>query len=155
MEEELDHCASTLVLRANALRDLYLMYQSFHTLGPKESGRESMLIFVMRNRLTFMIIVDSHSQWQEIKIMPSTMACRTVEFMRSFFTWQLPETVVSGNDPSFKPENFKTFAKRNGIKQVSSTTYYAWHMVRKTKVCTTQRKFSHNQYWTLELCALT
>jgi transposase InsO family protein len=37
----------------------------------------------------------------------------------------LPETAVSDNGPPFQAEEFKTFIRKNDVKQVFSPTYYA------------------------------
>jgi transposase InsO family protein len=59
--------------------------------------------------------------------MTSTTAGKPIEIMRFLFlAWELPEMVMSYNGPSFQAEEFKTFLKRNGVKQVFSPSYYAW-----------------------------
>jgi transposase InsO family protein len=58
--------------------------------------------------------------------MPYTAVSKTTGIMRSIFVArELPEMVVSDNGPSFEAKAFKTFLKRNCVKQTFQPPYYA------------------------------
>ena len=57
--------------------------------------------------------------------MPSTTASRTIDELRKpFSSYGLPEQIVTDNGPQFVSEEFATFGKLNGIKQVKSAPYH-------------------------------
>ena len=60
----------------------------------------------------FMILVDSHSKWLKVKIMPNVTSETTIEISASF---GIPERLVSDNGPQFSSREFVEFSKRNGI----------------------------------------
>ena len=50
----------------------------------------------------FLIIVDTHSKWPEVIVMPSTTSQTTIETLQTLFSrYDLPEQVVSDNGPQF------------------------------------------------------
>ena len=49
----------------------------------------------------FLLIVDAHSQWPEVREVRATTTAKTIEFLRQLFcTYGLPEQLVSDNGPS-------------------------------------------------------
>ena len=73
----------------------------------------------------FFIIVDAHSKWPEVIIMPSTTSLHTIETLRSIFSqYGLPEQLVSDNGPQFTSQEFAQFMKGNGIKHIRSAPYH-------------------------------
>ena len=73
----------------------------------------------------FLLVVDAHSKWPEVREMKSTTAARTIEVLRQLFASHgLPEQVVSDNGPQFTAEEFAAFMKVNGIKHIRSTPYH-------------------------------
>ena len=58
-------------------------------------------------------------------MMAEATSVATVNKLRQIFsTHGLPQVSVSDNGPAFIGEEFKTFMKRNGIKQVYSAPYH-------------------------------
>ena len=73
----------------------------------------------------FLIAVDAHSKWPEVKIMSSTPTTKSVEVLRTMFaTHGLPAQVVTDNGPQFTSEEFNVFMKMNGIHHVTSAPYH-------------------------------
>lgn len=73
----------------------------------------------------FLILVDAHSKWMEVKPVSSATSAVTIEQLRSIFaTHGLPEMLVSDNGSVFTSEEFKAFTKNNGIRHVTSAPYH-------------------------------
>ena len=72
-----------------------------------------------------LVVVDLHSKWIEVQKMSTTTAVATIEQLRVMFArWGIPETIVSDNGPQFVAQEFKTFCKSNGVKQVLVAPYH-------------------------------
>ena len=72
----------------------------------------------------FMVLVDAHSKWQEIKIMKSITSSKTIENLREIFaTHGIPDTIVSDNGATFTSSEFKKFTDGNGIKHIRTAPY--------------------------------
>lgn len=81
--------------------------------------------FAQKEGKYFLVLVDSHSKWLEIRIMDNTSAKKTVEEMRSIFAaYGLPREVVSDNGPQFRSHEFEEFLRTNGIKHTVSPPYH-------------------------------
>ena len=73
----------------------------------------------------FLVLVDAHSKWMDVHIVPSTNSSSVISILRSTFaTHGLPEVVVSDNGSAFTSLEFRTFLKKNGIKQITSAPYH-------------------------------
>ena len=73
----------------------------------------------------FLILVDAHSKWMEVKPVSSATSAVTIEQLRSIFaTHGLPEMLVSDNGSVFTSDEFKDFTKSNGIRHVTSAPYH-------------------------------
>ena len=73
----------------------------------------------------FVVLVDAHSKWMDLHIVPSTNSSNIISILRSTFaTHGLPEVVVSDNGSAFMSLEFRTFLKKNGIKQITSAPYH-------------------------------
>ena len=73
----------------------------------------------------FLILVDAHSKWIEVKPVTSATLSTTIEQLRSIFaTHGLPELLVSDNGSVFTSAEFKDFTKNNGIRHVTSAPYH-------------------------------
>ena len=72
----------------------------------------------------FLVIVDSHSKWLDVHIMPNITSSTTVEKLREVFAiHDIPKKMVTDNEASFTSEEFKQFVNSNGIKHVTSAPY--------------------------------
>lgn len=73
----------------------------------------------------FLVLIDAHSKWIDVHIMPSITAAHTIEKLRIVFsTHGLPRKVVTDNGPSFTSEEFRTFLSNNGIAHVTTAPYH-------------------------------
>ena len=71
----------------------------------------------------FLVVVDAHSKWIEIVVVPSTATHHTIQHLRrSFSTQGLPKVLVSDNATSFTSSEFQGFMTWNG-----SATYTQHH----------------------------
>jgi hypothetical protein len=73
----------------------------------------------------FLIIVDPHSKWPEVEIMPSTTSTQTIDRLRTIFArYGVPAQVVTDNGPQFTSAEFQTFLKTNGIKHITTAPFH-------------------------------
>ena len=73
----------------------------------------------------FLVLVDAHSKWLEVRPMSSITSSQTIEQLRSIFSVHgLPKKIVTDNGPSFTSGEFKQFMKQNGIIHVTSAPYH-------------------------------
>ena len=73
----------------------------------------------------FLLLVDAHSKWMEVHIVPSTSAEATFAKLRNIFaTFGLPEQLVSDNGSSFTSTEFQKFLMENGVKQTLTSPYH-------------------------------
>ena len=73
----------------------------------------------------FFIVVDARSKWLEVIPMHSTSADKTIQVLRHLFSsYGLPNQIVSDNGPQFTSEEFKTFLRQNGIRQILIPPYH-------------------------------
>lgn len=69
----------------------------------------------------FLIVIDAHSKWLEVKRISNSSTAVTVDALNSIFaTHGLPVTLVSDNGTAFTSEEFKNYCKLSGIKHVTS-----------------------------------
>lgn len=72
----------------------------------------------------YLVLVDAHSKWLEVKRVSSATTTVTIEVLRSIFaTHGLPEMLVSDNGTAFTSSQFKHFTSQNGIRHVTSAPY--------------------------------
>ena len=72
----------------------------------------------------FLVLIDAHSKWMEVDIVPSTATSHTVQRLCHIFeTHGLPETIVSDNGACFTSAEFSEFMARNGIRHIKSAPY--------------------------------
>ena len=73
----------------------------------------------------FLIVMDAHSKWIEVEIVPSTATSHTIQKLRNMFaTHGLPETVVSDNGSCFTSGEFSTFMAYYGVRHIKSAPYH-------------------------------
>ena len=71
----------------------------------------------------FLLVIDSNSKWLEVELMPSTASEATIEKLREMFArYGNPEQLVSDNGPHFTSHEFAEFMKRNGIKNLNTSS---------------------------------
>ena len=76
-------------------------------------------------RKMFLIAIDAHSKWMEVKIINSATAQATIEHLRaSFARFGLPEVVVTDNGTCFTSNEFQEFTQRNNIRHVRTAPYH-------------------------------
>jgi len=72
----------------------------------------------------FLVVVDAHSKWPEVRELRVTTAAKTIEVLRQLFSaYGLPEQLVTDNGPQFTSEEFALFAKQNVIKHIRTSPY--------------------------------
>ena len=81
--------------------------------------RISMDLFEYGGR-TYLITVDYHSRWVEIKLLPTP----TAKCVELFATHGIPDTVISDNGPYFSPVPFQEFAAKCGFVHTTSSPRY-------------------------------
>ena len=73
----------------------------------------------------FLVIVDSHSKWLEVRIVQSVTSSSTIQELRSVFaTHGLPEIIVSDNGTAFTSSEFQEFTSKNGIRHIKTAPYH-------------------------------
>ena len=73
----------------------------------------------------FLVTVDAHSKWMDVKAMKSATSSSTIEHLRSLFaTHGLPELLVSDNGTVFTSSEFKRFLQQNGIRHSTCAPYH-------------------------------
>ena len=73
----------------------------------------------------FFLVIDAHSKWPEVSIMPSTTAGRTINVLKEMFArFGIPQQLVSDNGPQFVSDEFKQFMTANGVKHIKSSPYH-------------------------------
>ena len=73
----------------------------------------------------FLVVVDAHSKWMEVKMVKTATTSTTLTALRSIFaTHGIPELLVSDNGPVFTSAEFKNFTQQNGIRHTTSAPYH-------------------------------
>ena len=81
--------------------------------------------FCQKDSDFFLVVVDSHSKWIEVKHMTSTTCEKTIDELRLIFAAHgLPEELVSDNGPQFVSHMFSEFMMKNGIKHTLVPPYH-------------------------------
>ncbi|XP_062708968.1 uncharacterized protein K02A2.6-like [Aedes albopictus] len=75
--------------------------------------------------LYFLIMVDAHSKWPEVKVVPDITTETTIRTMREFFAnFGLPSVLVTDRGTQFTSEHFQRFLKNNGIIHKMGAPYH-------------------------------
>ena len=73
----------------------------------------------------FLLLVDAHSKWIEVRPVNNATSIITIDQLRSIFTTHgLPEMLVTDNGTVFTSDEFNRFTKQNGIRHVRSVPYH-------------------------------
>ena len=73
----------------------------------------------------FLILVDAHSKWMEVKLVKTATSTITIEHLRNIFaTHGLPEMLETDNASYFTSTEFQDFMKLNGVRHVTSAPYH-------------------------------
>ena len=73
----------------------------------------------------FLIVIDAHSKWLEVRVMDSTTSSAVISTLRSIFAqFGLPSVIVTDNGRNFTSTEFHKFLKKNGIKHILSSPYH-------------------------------
>ena len=73
----------------------------------------------------FLVLVDAHSEWMDVRLMHSIKAHGMIEQLRMIFaTHGIPQKIVSDNGPTFTSQEFKIFMTQNGILHITSAPYH-------------------------------
>ena len=88
----------------------------------------------------FLVVVDAHSKWPEVRVMHSTTTQHTIEVLSEIFAIHgLPRVLVTDNGPQFTAKEFAEFLKTNCIVHRTSAPYHpatnglAENMVKNVK----------------------
>ncbi|XP_055605434.1 uncharacterized protein K02A2.6-like [Uranotaenia lowii] len=73
----------------------------------------------------FLVVVDAHSKWPEIRILRSPSTSAVIEFLEELFArFENPSTIISDNGSQFTSEQFLSFCASNGIQHLRSAPYH-------------------------------
>jgi len=73
----------------------------------------------------FLVLVDAHSKWMEVKAVKAATSASTISQLRSIFaTHGIPELLVSDNGSVFTSSEFEEFMRLNGIRHTTSAPYH-------------------------------
>ena len=74
---------------------------------------------------TFLVVVDAHTKWLDVHILPAATSSATITCLRKIFaTFGVPEILVSDNGSNFTSQEFETFLKQNGVIHKTSAPYH-------------------------------
>ena len=64
----------------------------------------------------FLIVVDAHSKWMKVELVPAATSAHTIQKLQAMFTTHgPPELLVSDNGTAFTSADFQEFLSRNGL----------------------------------------
>ena len=93
--------------------------------GPSRPFQRVHIDFRQKGKDYFLVLIDSHSKWIDVKHMTSTTTERIIDELRLIFAEHgLPEQLVSDNGPQFTSEQFARFTRQNGIKHILVPPYH-------------------------------
>ncbi|XP_031780280.1 uncharacterized protein K02A2.6-like [Nasonia vitripennis] len=77
------------------------------------------------NGFMYLIIIDAHSKWIDIKEMSDITAKNTIGAFKEYFSvWGLPNALVMDNGPTFTSEASKEFLDNNNVKHNRTAPYH-------------------------------
>jgi hypothetical protein len=73
----------------------------------------------------FLVLVDQHSRWPEVKLLKSTDTSAIIVKLRDIFVnFGIPNILISDNGPQFVSAEFYNFCKSNGITHRTVSPYH-------------------------------
>ncbi|XP_055605734.1 uncharacterized protein K02A2.6-like [Uranotaenia lowii] len=73
----------------------------------------------------FLIVIDAHSKWPEIKAVRSPTTLAVIESLNELFSrCGVPETIVTDNGTQFTSEKFAALCNFNGIQHLRTAPYH-------------------------------
>lgn len=93
---------------------------------PKKPWERIHADFAMYGKNTYLIIVDAHSKWPEISIVPN-MYARTViaKFSELFARFGLPSCLVTDNQSTFVSREVREYLHARNVKHLTIAPYHA------------------------------
>ena len=76
----------------------------------------------------FLIVIDSHSKWQEVIPTLGADTKQTIQNLQSIFaTHRLLEQCVSDNGTPFTSTEFENYLQKNGVTQIRTSPCIKWN----------------------------
>ena len=73
----------------------------------------------------FLVLVDAHSKWMEVKLLKSTTSTAVIRKLESLFAyWGCPDVIVTDNGPQFISEEFGSFCSKYGTLNTTVSPYH-------------------------------
>ena len=102
IEKEVAQCEACQTFRANPAPTPSIPWKF-----PAATWERVHVDFFSLNGQEFLILIDSHSEWIEVKLNSSTTSAKTIEVLRGIFTsYGLPKELVSDNGPQLASSEF-------------------------------------------------
>ena len=120
IEKEVAQCEACQTFRANSALAPLIPWKF-----PAATWEKVHIDFFSLNGQEFLIIIDSHSKWIDVKLMSSTTSEKAIEVLRGIFaSYGLPKELVSDNGPQLALSEFHAFLKKNGVKHTLVPAYH-------------------------------
>ena len=75
--------------------------------------------------INFLVVIDAHSKWPEVKIMKSTTSREVIKKLQAIFAcFGTPHTIISDNGPQFASAEFDLFMYNLGIEHRFTAPYH-------------------------------
>ncbi|KAK3738629.1 hypothetical protein RRG08_006727 [Elysia crispata] len=102
-------------------------------------SRVAMDLFELKGK-TFLLVVDYHSRWPEIRILDHLTSSAVITRLKSIFaTHGIPDIVISDNGPQFASTEFQKFTKEYGFTHTTSSPRYPNRMEKQSVRCKPSR----------------
>lgn len=116
---------------------------------PKKPWERIHADFAFYGKHTYLIIVDAHSKWPEISIVPNMLASTVIsEFKKLFARYGLPSCLVTDNQATFVSRELREYLQEGHVKHKTIAPYHcatnglAERMVGALKQCLRTLQYS-------------